>query len=103
MAAGATLDGIIPFADPFADAGAYDGCDAGFAFSRGAVQFARGVYTGRLLLGGAALLGCFEIARHSLDKFESILEARESGSPPQLILRIGRARPPSPWNHIPIE
>jgi RHS repeat-associated protein len=44
QAAGATLDGIIPFADPFADAGAYDKCDEGSAFSRAAGAFARDAY-----------------------------------------------------------
>jgi RHS repeat-associated protein len=56
-AAMATLDGIIPFADPFGDNGGYDPCDPLLRFSQSAAQFARNLYTGRLLLGGLARLG----------------------------------------------
>jgi hypothetical protein len=53
----ATLDGIIPFADPFGDNDGYDKCDPLLTFSRGAGATARNVYTGRLALGGLARLG----------------------------------------------
>jgi RHS repeat-associated protein len=53
----ATLDGIIPFGDPFMNNGGYDPCDETLAASRALGQFGRDVYTGRLLLGGAARLG----------------------------------------------
>lgn len=52
MAAAATLDGIIPFADPYADMGAYDPCDESFAFSRSAGEFARNAYLGGRFLKG---------------------------------------------------
>lgn len=53
----ATLDGIIPFADPFGDNGGYDKCDPLLAFSRGAGAASRDIYSGRLLTGGLARLG----------------------------------------------
>jgi hypothetical protein len=53
----ATLDGVIPFWDPFGDNGGYDKCDPLLAFSRGAGATARDIYTGRLLAGGLARLG----------------------------------------------
>jgi RHS repeat-associated protein len=56
-AAQATLDGIIPFADPFGDNGGYDTCDPLLQFSRDAGALARDIYTGRLLAGGLARLG----------------------------------------------
>jgi len=43
-AAAATLDGIIPFWDPFADAGAYDKCDKSMQFSQEMGAFARDAY-----------------------------------------------------------
>lgn len=42
----ATLDGIIPFADPFGDNDGYNKCDSGLAFSRGSGAFSRDVYLG---------------------------------------------------------
>jgi len=51
QASQATLDGIIPFVDPFVNNGGYDPCDKGLAFSRGASAFARDVYGGRLFSG----------------------------------------------------
>jgi RHS repeat-associated protein len=41
----ATLDGIIPFADPFLDNGGYDRCDPALTFSRKAGSLARDFYT----------------------------------------------------------
>ncbi|MGI9115828.1 MAG: RHS repeat-associated core domain-containing protein [Chthoniobacterales bacterium] len=103
MAAGATLDGIIPFWDPYADAGAYDPCDKGFAFSRAAGAYARDVYTQRLLLGGLARLGASRLPGTRWINSNRYLRLGESGQPPQLTLRVGQARPPTPWNHIPIK
>ena len=44
QSAQATLDGIIPFADPFGNNGGYNMCDKGLAFSRKAGAFARDAY-----------------------------------------------------------
>ena len=46
QAAQATLDGIIPFADPFKDNGGYDPCDKSLAWSRHLGAFSRDVYLG---------------------------------------------------------
>ena len=46
QAAQATLDGIIPFWDPFGDNGGYDKCDKTLAFSRHAGAFSRDIYLG---------------------------------------------------------
>ena len=102
-AAQATLDGIIPFADPFGDNGGYDECDPSLQFSRSAAQFARDVYTGRLLLGGAARLGASRWPGTRWINSNRYLRFGESGQPPRLTVRVGQARPPTRWNHIPIE
>lgn len=99
----ATLDGIIPFAAPFGENGGYDKCDPLLAFSRGAGATARDIYTGRLLLGGAARLGASRLPGTRWINSNRYLRFGESGRPPQLTLRIGQAKPPTPWNHIPIE
>jgi hypothetical protein len=44
QAAQATLDGIIPFWDPFGDNGGYDKCDKALAWSRTLGAFSRDVY-----------------------------------------------------------
>lgn len=90
----ATLDGIIPFWDPFGDNGGYDKCDPLLAFSRGAGATARDIYTGRLLLGGAARLGASRWPGTRWINSNRYLRLGESGNPPQLTLRIGQARPP---------
>jgi len=56
MAAGATLDGIIPFADPYADAGAYDECDPDFQWSRTLGELSRDLYSGATALRLARLV-----------------------------------------------
>jgi RHS repeat-associated protein len=99
----ATLDGIIPFWDPFGDNDGYDKCDPLLAFSRGAGATARDVYTGRLLLGGAARLGASRLPGTRWINSNRYLRLGESGNPPQLTLRVGQAKPATPWNHIPIE
>jgi len=37
----AFIDGIVPFADPFADNDYYDKCESGLAFSKGVGEFVR--------------------------------------------------------------
>jgi RHS repeat-associated protein len=51
QAAQATLDGIIPFWDPFKDNGGYDPCDKALAWSRRLGAFSRDIYAGRLFSG----------------------------------------------------
>ncbi len=46
QAAQATLDGIIPFWDPFGSNGGYDPCDKSLKWSRGLGAFARDMYLG---------------------------------------------------------
>jgi RHS repeat-associated protein len=100
-AAQATLDGIIPFWDPFGDNGGYNKCDSLLQFSRGAGAFARDIYTGRLLLGGVARLGASRLPGTRWINSNRFLRLGESGHPRQLTLRIGQGRPTG-WNHIPI-
>jgi RHS repeat-associated protein len=93
MAAAATLDGIIPFADPFAGMGAYDPCDPAFRFSQGAGAFSRDVYTGRLLLGGLARLGGTRFALNH-NPYVRFGPGRWGG---EMVPRISIGRQGPPW------
>ena len=51
----ATLDGIIPFGDPFMNNGGYDPCDKTLAWSRALGEAARDIYLGKAALRGQEL------------------------------------------------
>jgi RHS repeat-associated protein len=98
----ATLDGIIPFGDPFMNNGGYDPCDKTLAASRALGQFGRDIYGSTVALRGLARLGASRLPGTRWINSNRYLRFGNSGQPPAPTLRIGAARPPTPSNHIPL-
>jgi len=88
----ATLDGIIPFADPFGDNGGYDKCDKDLALSRRLGEFSRDTYLSTLGLRGLSNSGLL-----NSNRYLRIGPGRWGGA---MVPRISIGNgPPSWWNH----